>query len=308
MKMAHILKNPTTIFLLIGIFNLASCADGGHEFDATGTFEADETIISAEAPGKLLSFKVEEGQELLPDQYIGYVDTTQLSLSKAQLKAQINAVLSRKPDISSQLAALNEQLKAAKREKTRIENLIKSNAATPKQLDDIDAQINLINGNIRGLRTTLVNNTRSLDQEIGPLEAQILQVEDLIAKRKIINPVKGTVLSVYAQSYEQVGAGQPLYRIADLDELTLKVYISGDQFAQVKLNEEVSVFTDDGSGSYRETSGTIYWISEKAEFTPKSVQTKNERANKVYAVKVRVKNDGSYKIGMYGEVTFKTGK
>ncbi|MDW3209647.1 MAG: HlyD family efflux transporter periplasmic adaptor subunit [Reichenbachiella sp.] len=302
--MAHIRKNPTSTFLLIGIFYLTSCADGGHEFDATGTFEADETVISAEASGKILSFKIDEGQQLSRNQYVGYVDTTQLSLSKAQLKAQVRAVLSRKPDISSQLAALNEQLKAAKKEKERIENLLKSDAATPKQLDDVEAQINLINGNIRGLRTSLVNNTNSLDQEIGPLEAQVLQVDDLIIKSKIINPIQGTVLSVYAEPYEQVGAGQPLYRIADLNELTLKVYISGDQFSQVKLNEKVSVFTDDGSGGYRETSGTIYWISEKAEFTPKSVQTKNERANKVYAVKVRVKNDGSYKIGMYGEVTF----
>lgn len=281
---------------------LWSCADNGPAFDATGTFEADEIIISSEASGKLRSFDVDEGQHLSANQYLGYVDTTQLALSRLQLEAQIKAVLSKKPDISSQLAALNEQLKAARKEKTRIENLLRSDAATPKQLDDIDAQIDLINGNITALRTSLVNNTHSLDQEVGPLEAQILQIDDRIAKSKIVNPVKGTVLSVYAEAHEQVGAGQPLYRIADLRELTLKVYISGDQFAQVQLNQQVTVFTDDGNGGYRETTGTVYWISEKAEFTPKSVQTKNERASKVYAVKVRVRNDGSYKIGMYGEV------
>ncbi|MCV9386072.1 HlyD family secretion protein [Reichenbachiella ulvae] len=302
--MKHPLKNPICILLLSVLWS--SCTNNGHEFDATGTFEADETIISSEASGKLLSFKVDEGQELPSNQYLGYIDTTQLALTKAQLEAQIKAVLSRKPDIASQLVALNEQLKAARKEKARIENLLKSDAATPKQLDDVDAQINIINGNITGLRTSLVNNSRSLDQEIGPLEAQILQMEDKIAKSKIINPVNGTVLSVYAEPYEQVGPGQPLYRIADLSELTLKAYISGDQFAQVKLNQKVSVYTDDGNGGYKEDAGTIYWISEKAEFTPKSVQTKNERANKVYAVKIRVKNNGSYKIGMYGEVTFDT--
>ncbi|MEO1050538.1 MAG: HlyD family efflux transporter periplasmic adaptor subunit [Bacteroidota bacterium] len=283
---------------------LWSCSNGDHEFDATGTFEADETIISAAAAGKLLAFDLDEGQIISEDQYLGYIDTIQMHLSKRQLEAQIVAVLSRKPDVSAQLAALNEQLKASKVEKTRIENLLKSDAATPKQYDDIKAQIDLINGNITALRTSLVNNTNSLDKEVGPLKAQILQTQDQITKSQIINPVKGTVLSVYAEPFEHVGMGQPLYRIADLDELTLKAYVSGDQFAHLKLNQQVQVYTDDGNGGYRSTTGTVYWISEKAEFTPKSVQTKNERANKVYAIKVRVKNDGTYKIGMYGELTF----
>lgn len=300
--MRHTLKNPIYLFLLSVLWS--SCTNKGHEFDATGTFEADETIISSEASGKLLDFKVKEGQLVPAGRYVGYVDTAQLYLTKAQLQAQKRAVLSKKPDISAQLAALNEQLKAARKEKTRIENLLKSDAATPKQLDDIEAEIKVIRAKITGLRNNLLNNTNSLNSEAGPLEVQIRQVNDKIAKSKIINPLKGTVLSVYAEPYEQVAAGQPLYKIADLDELTLKVYISGDQFARVKLNQQVTVYTDDGSGGYRETQGTIYRISDKAEFTPKSVQTKNERANKVYAVKVRVINDGTYKIGMYGEITF----
>lgn len=297
------MKNPIILLLLSS--NLwFSCSTSDRKFDATGAFEAEETIISSEASGKVLAFEVEEGQVLSANQYLGYIDTVQLHLSKKQLKAQIAAVLSKKPHIASQLAALNEQLKSAKREKLRIENLLRSDAATPKQLDDIDAQIDLVNGNITALRTSLVNNTRSLDKEVGPLQAQIEQVDDQILKSQIINPVNGTVLSVYAEPYEQIGKGQPLYRIADLSELTLKAYISGDQFAQLKLSQQVKVYTDDGSGEYLESPGTVYWISEKAEFTPKTVQTKNERANKVYAIKVRVKNDGTYKIGMYGEVTF----
>ena len=281
-----------------------SCANNDHEFDATGTFEADEVIISSEASGKIRAFDLEEGQSLAINQQIGYIDTTQLFLSKKQLKAQIEAVLSKKPDISLQLIALNEQLKAAKREKVRIENLLKSDAATPKQLDDVNAEIAIVNGNITALQNSLSNNTISLDREVGPLEAQIQQVDDHINKSLIVNPIRGTVLSVYAEAHEQIGNGQPLYRIADMSELTLKAYISGDQFARVKLNQEVKVFTDDGNGSYKETTGKVYWISEKAEFTPKTIQTKNERANKVYAVKIKVTNDGTYKIGMYGEVKF----
>ena len=283
-----------------------ACGDSARVFDATGTFEADEIIVSSESSGKLRSFAVEEGQQLDANQYLGYIDTTQLALSRKQLQAQIRAVRSKKPDISAQLAALEEQLKAAETEQRRTSNLLQADAATPKQLDDINAQIDLIKGNIRGLKTSLMTNTKSLEWEVGPLEAQILQVDDKITKSKILNPIKGTVLSAYAEPHEQISVGQPLYRIADLSEITLKAYISGDQFSQVALDQSLAVYTDDGSGSFKETTGTVYWIADQAEFTPKSIQTKNERASKVYAIKIRVKNDGSYKIGMYGEVDFNT--
>lgn len=290
-------------FIIITLL-LAACDNDTHEFDASGAFEADETIISSKATGTLLSFEVEEGQALTSNTYLGYVDTTELFLNIAQLEAQMEAVLSKKPDIAAQLAALNEQLNAAEIEKKRIDNLLQADAATPKQADDIAAQIKITKGNINALRSQLVSNTRSIDKEIGPLEAQIAILEDRISKSKIVNPVEGTVLTVYAEPHELVKTGQPLYKIANLDELTLRAYITGEQLPKIKLNENVTVLTDDGNGGYSEIQGEIYWISDKAEFTPKSIQTKNERANKVYAVKVRVKNNGTYKIGMYGEIKF----
>ncbi len=294
--------NRITIMILAGWALVAASCSESHEFDASGMFEADETIISSQVAGTLLAFNVEEGQTLKLDQRLGYIDTVQLHLSRKQLQAQKAAILSRKPDISAQLAALNEQLKAALVEKERLENLLKADAATPKQMDDVNAQIDITKGNIRALRTSLQTNTESIDMEIVPLQAQIEQIDDQIARSHIVNPVVGTVLTTYAEVHEQVGRGQPLYKIADIGELTLRAYITGNQLPQVKLNQKVTVLTDNGEGGYVETDGEIYWISDKAEFTPKSIQTKDERANKVYAVKIRVKNDGTYKIGMYGEV------
>ncbi len=299
MNIKHIIQ----IALIIPA-GLMSCDNGEPEFDASGAFEADETIISAEASGKLLAFAVDEGQELRADTYLGYIDTVQLSLSIRQLEAQIDAVLSRRPDIAAQLSALNEQLRVAEIEQKRVEQLLNADAATPKQKDDVDGQIDVIKGNITALRTSLITNTQSLEMEIGPLEAQIDQLKDKIKKSIIINPINGTVLTVFAEPFEHVGMGMPLYKIADLSSLTLRAYITGDQLTQLKLNDRVEVLTDDGSGGYTSTTGTVYWISDKAEFTPKSIQTKDERANKVYAIKVRVENDGTYKIGMYGEVKF----
>lgn len=291
--------------LIIGfLFLITACGNEEKIFDASGTFEADETIISARASGTLLAFEVEEGQALTKGMYLGFIDTVQLQLSKEQLQAQISAILSKKPDISAQMAALEEQLKAASIEKQRVNKLLEAEAATPQQKDEIDAQLNIIKGNITALKASLANTIQSIDKEIGPLQAQIKSVEDRIEKSKIINPIAGTVLTVYAMPHEQVGMRQPLYKIANLDELILRAYITGDQLPKVKLNQQVAVHTDDGDGGFAKTEGTLYWVSDKAEFTPKSIQTKNERAKKVYAVKIRVKNDGTFKIGMYGEIVF----
>lgn len=290
--------------LYILVFGLSSCNNGENDFDASGTFEADETIISAQASGVLLSFEVEEGQRLEPGELVGCVDTMQLFLTRKQLLAQQAAILSRKPDVSAQLAALLEQLKAAEIEQKRTEKLLQADAATSKQLDDINAQISITKGSIRALRTSLQTNTNTIDREIGPIEAQIEQINDKLEKSKITNPIQGTILTAYAEPFEMVSMGQPLYKIADVQELTLRAYITGNQLPNVKLNQKVNVLSDDGNGDYHQTEGEIYWISDQAEFTPKTIQTKDERANKVYAIKVRVQNDGSYKIGMYGEVKF----
>ena len=283
---------------------LASCRNNQNGFDASGSFEAVETIISSEASGVIKEFHAEEGQALQAGMVLGYIDSTQLYLRKKQLTTQISAVLSKKPDVSLQLAALREQLKTAEKEKIRITNLVKADAATTKQLDDIDASIEVIKSQMEAQKSSLNISSESISKETLPLNVQIEQVNDQLEKCRIVNPVNGTVLAKYAEANEMASPGKPLYKIADLSEIILRVYITGNQLPQIKLNQKVQVHTDDGKGGYKETEGTITWINDKAEFTPKTIQTKDERANLVYAVKVRVKNDGSYKIGMYGEIKF----
>ncbi len=283
---------------------LIACSGNENSFDASGTFEAVETVISAEATGTIKELNLEEGQELKAGARIGYIDSVQLYLKKKQLDAQIGALLSKRPVVSVQLASLQAQLKTAEKEKDRFTRLVKSDAATQKQLDDINAQIELLQKQIEAQRSSLDISREGLDKDTNPLVAQIQQTNDQLAKCKLVNPVNGTVLIKYAEANEMATTGKPLYKIADLSVLTLRAYISGNQLPKVKLNQKVKVNTDDGTGGYKVTDGTITWISDKAEFTPKTIQTKDERANMVYAIKVRVVNDGSYKIGMYGEIKF----
>lgn len=292
--------------LFIGAIALLFTAGCRYEntFDASGSFEAVETVISAEATGTLKMFQVEEGQSLESGQLVGYVDTVQLFLKKKQLESQMEALAAKKPNISVQLSALQEQLKTAETEKKRVENLVKSDAATTKQLDDVNAQIAVIKKQIDAQKSTLEISSNGINKDILPLGIQIEQLNDQLQKSRIINPLSGTVIAKYAEQSEMVAAGKPLYKIADLSEIILRVYISANQLPQVKLNQNVKVHTDDGKGGFAETSGVVTWISDKAEFTPKTIQTKEERANLVYAMKVKVKNDGTYKIGMYGEINF----
>jgi HlyD family secretion protein len=273
-------------------------------FDASGSFEAEETIISAEALGVLKQFDLEEGQVLSANQYIGYVDSVQLFLKKRQLEAQITALTGRKPNTSAQLAALEVQLKTANFEANRVSNLVKANAATSKQLDDATAQVAMIEAQIIAQKSNLDISTRGISNDASPLEIQIAQLEDQLLKTKIINPMPGTVLVKYAEENEMASPGKPLYKIADLSTIILRAYVTGNQLPELKLNQEVTVHTDNGQGGFDSTKGQITWINDKAEFTPKTVQTKDERANLVYAIKVKVPNDGRFKIGMYGEITF----
>lgn len=301
MKMKKILNK--TILLLPVLFAVA-CSNGSGKFDATGTFEAEEVIVSSEAAGKLVQFDVEEGVSLKQNQIVGIVDTVQLYLKKKQLEASIKAVLSKQPDISAQLAAIDEQIKTAGTEKKRIENLVQSNAATTKQLDDVNSQIEVLNKQYNATKSSLTITKQGLQSETYPLQVQIEQTRDQLNKSVVKNPVEGTVLTRYAKQNEVTGSGKALYKIADLTNMTLRAYINGDQLGQVKLGQTVKVFVDKGNGEQKELNGEIYWVSSKAEFTPKTIQTKDERANLVYAVKVKVKNDGYLKIGMYGEIKF----
>ena len=294
----------TLIIATILISVLASCNRNEIDFDASGSFEAEETIISAETAGTIREFDVEEGQVLTAGKRIGYIDSTQLYLKKKQLEAQINAMLSKRPNMAAQSAALKEQLSTAETEQKRIANLVKSDAATTKQLDDINATIKVIKKQIEAQRSSLSITTEGINKDASVLRVQIAQLNDDLRKCRLVNPVNGTVLTKYAESYEVTSPGKPLYKIADLSTILMRAYVTGNQLPLIKLNQKVNVLTDDGSGGYKQTAGLITWINDKAEFTPKTIQTKDERANMVYAIKIKVTNDGSYKIGMYGEVKF----
>lgn len=283
---------------------LFECGNGNGKFDASGTFESEEIIISAEAMGKIVQFNVEEGARLTQNQVVGVIDTLQLYLKKKQLEASVKAILSKQPDVAAQLAAIQEQIKTAETERRRIENLVKSNAAATKQLDDVNAQIDLLNKQFNATKSSLMVTKQGLQSETYPLQIQIEQINDQLNKSKIINPVEGTVLTRFTKQNEVTTTGKALYKIADLSTMTLRAYVNGDQLEQIKLRQKVKVYVDKGEGDQKEMQGEIYWVSSKAEFTPKTIQTKDERANLVYAIKVKVINDGYLKIGMYGEIKF----
>jgi HlyD family secretion protein len=295
----------TNYYLLAFISLLTiSCAQTDSEFDATGNFEADEVIISAEAAGKILRLDIEEGSELKSQSAIGLIDTTQLYLKKKQLEYSIRAVNAKQPNATIQLAAIQEQIETAGREKKRVENLLKDDAATQKQLDDINSQLDLLQRQYSATQSTLNITKQSLQSETLPLQAQLEQVQDQIKKSQIINPINGTVLTLFAKQNEVVTPGKALYKIADLSTIILRAYISGNQLSQIKLGQSATVLVDAANDEYKKYTGTISWVSDKAEFTPKTIQTKEERANLVYAIKIDVKNDGYLKLGMYGEVKF----
>lgn len=291
-----------TLIILSATIMLASCASEENAFDATGTFEAKEIIVSTGVGGKIIQLKAEEGDSLTANAIVGTIDTTQLYLKKLQLQAQIKAVLSKQPDINSQIAALQEQIKTANTEKMRIDNLVAAGVGTQKQADDIRSQIAVLQKQLDAQQTALQITSQSIYQEVAPLTMQIAQVDDQLVQSAILNPVKGTVLTLYAEQGEFTTPGKAIYKIADLSTMTLRAYITGSQLAQIKLGQQVTVKIDNGEKNYSELPGTIYWISEKAEFTPKTIQTKEERANLVYAIKVKVPNNGQIKIGMYGEL------
>ncbi|MGN5954399.1 HlyD family secretion protein [Sphingobacterium lactis] len=288
----------------ISLLGLLSCKSKEEAFDASGSFEAIETIISAEANGTIKSLHVEEGEDLQAGQLVGYIDTVQTYLKIKQLEAQIGAGLSRKPNIPVQLSSLKQQIAHLESERERTRKLVAGDAATPKQLDDIESQILVLRKQLDAQQSSLAITDQRIGKEVAPVEVQIAQLQDQLAKSKIINPIQGTVLTKYVEENEAAMMGKPLYKIADLSEIILRVYISGSQLPQVKIGQKLTVLTDDGNEGYTKTEGVVTWIADKAEFTPKTIQTKDERANLVYAVKVKVKNDGRYKIGMYAEVKF----
>lgn len=293
------------IFILLSIFTgLYACREQLDTADAYGNFEAREVIVSAEANGKIIQLDIEEGQVLEAGRLVGIIDTIQLHLKKLQLLAGIQMVSGKTQDIQPQIDVLEEQKQNLLREKGRIEALLKDDAATPKQLDDIKGQIVVVERQIKASKAQNRTFNRGLLGEIDPLRVQIRQLEDQISKCYIRNPFKGTVLLQLAEESEITATGRPLYKIARLEDMYLRVYVNGAQLPHIEIGQEVTVFIDENEKENRSMSGTISWISGKAEFTPKIVQTKEERVNLVYAVKIKVKNDGSLKIGMPGEAVF----
>lgn len=293
----------STLFLLA--LTIFSCNNNDGEFDATGTFEATETIVSSEATGVLRAFTLEEGEVLKKGQRVGAIDSTQLYLNKLQLRENQKAVLAGRPDVRTQIEATKKEIENARVERRRIENLVKGEVANQKQLDDINTRLAVLEARLAAQENSLKTTIATITEQSNAINVQLLMVEDQLRKCAIINPINGTVLTKYAMENEMTLPGKALYKIADLSALTLRAYVSGGQLSLFKLGQAVDVLVDAPNDQYKTYKGTITWISDKAEFTPKTIQTKDERANLVYAMKILVKNDGFLKLGMYGEVKFR---
>lgn len=299
------LKN--TMLFLAALLPVA-CSNNKTDYDASGIFESTEVIVSSQVSGQLMEFTVTEGQQLQAHSYLGYVDTTQLYLKKQQLMASRTAVSSRSTSVPRQIASLKEQIATQKRELARFGNLVKLNAANQKQVDDIQSQLSVLEKQLAAQTELLVNNNQGISGESTALESQIAQIEDQLLKSRITSPIQGTVLTKYAEQGEFTAPGKALFKVSDMQQMYLRAYITSDQLTQLKQGQSVTVYADFGEDKMRTYPGTISWIADKAEFTPKTIQTRNERANLVYAVKIAVTNDGYLKNGMYGEVKFNAPK
>ncbi len=289
-------------FYLPILLLVVACRNGNDQPDAYGSFEATEITVSSLAGGRIMALAVEEGQLLDSGQMVGFIDTTDLHLKKLQGLEQKNATGSRKDDLLAQIAVQEQNRENVLIEKARVERLLRDGAASRKQLDDIQSQLKLIDRQIEALKSQF----RGIDDQVGSAEQQIAQVRESIRNAQIVNPVQGTVLTRFAETGEVTTFGKPLYRIADLRVMDLRVYVGGAQLPQVKIGDKVEVRIDKDEKTNTRMEGVVSWISQTAEFTPKTIQTKEERVNLVYAVKVRVVNDGSLKIGMPGEIRFIT--
>lgn len=297
--------HKSLVFLLAGTLLLtAACEDNTRTSNAYGNFEADEILISAETPGKILRLNVQEGEILQAGDTVAQIDTSDLHLQRLTLDAQRGAVRARYPQLTAQIDIIKAERAVLERDKSRLEALVADSAATQQELDGVNGRLDVLEERIRSIRT----QHEPLLAELGLIDAQEARLNDMFNKSTIVNPVGGTVLIKHAEEHELASPGRPLYTIAALDELDLRVFVSGADLPNVKLGEQAEVIVDDGKGSLRSLPGVVSWVNAKAEFTPTTVQTREERVNLVYAVKVRTPNDGTLKIGMPGEVNFGTGQ
>lgn len=299
------MKTYRCLLALAAAIATTSCNNHSLKHDASGVFEVTEIVVSAQTSGELLRFDLEEGKTLSVNEVVGCIDTIQLALKKEQLEANIIASESSKQNVATQIAALEEQIATQHREQKRYDNLVRSDAANQKQLDDINANLALLKRQVAAQKETLLNSNQRAAADILSLTAQIKQINDQLQKSIIKSPIAGIVLAKYAEESELCATGRALFKIADTSTMKLRAYITADQLNSITLGEAVKVYADQGTESYKEYAGEIIWIADKAEFTPKTIQTRDERANLVYAIKIAVKNDGYIKKGMYGEVNFK---
>lgn len=298
------MNNRYKVLALILVILSLSCSNRNGKADAYGSFEADEIIVSAEGNGKIIELNLEEGQSLTAGQYIGLIDTLQLYLQKQQLNAQIEGTFAQRADIPKQVRALQEKLTGMLNEKKRLQSLLQSNAATNKQMDDLNTEIQVVRSQLDATRSNLNVQNKGVLSQIDAMQYQVTSLENAIEKSLIKSPIKGIVLKKYVNKYEFISTGRPLFKIADVSKMTLKVYVTEDQLSSLKLGENCEVRIDKKDDELKTYKGKIMWISDESEFTPKMIQTKNERVNLVYAVKISVKNDGDIKVGMPGDVVF----
>lgn len=301
----QIIKNMRKIYVMASAALLmAACGNKEKEYDATGTFEATETTVFAEQSGALLTFSVNEGDNIEADKEVGLIDTIQTWLKIQQLNATKEVYQSQKPDMERQIAATRQQLAKAQQDERRYRELVADGAAPSKMLDDATSQVKVLQRQLDAQISSLSTNTRALDKQTAAADVQVSQLQDQLRKCHIVTPTKGSVLEKYVERGEFVSIGKPLFKMADTENMYLRAYVTSAQLQNIKLGQQVKVYADYGDGQKKAYDGTISWISSRSEFTPKTILTDDERADLVYATKVAVKNDGYIKIGMYGEVKF----
>jgi len=290
----------SNLLALFSLMLIMSCTDSQSGKDATGVFEATEVIVSAESAGKLMRLTVHEGQQLKKDEILGLIDTIQLSLQKMQLRANQLSLRAGKPDVPSQVGAIEKEIEKLEFEKQRTQKLLEGDVATQKQLDDIQSQLDVLRARLKAQKKSLGSSVAAIDAQYEAMEVQMDQLNDQIARCQIKSPIDGSLLVKYAEQGEFVNLGKPLFKVANMEEMVLRAFVTVEQLKALQINQKVTVLAEFGAEETKEYEGEITWISDQSEFTPKTIQTQDERANLVYAIKVSLKNDGVLKIGMYG--------
>jgi len=294
----------TIMMIAVAALMLTACGNKEKEYDATGTFEATEVTIAAEQNGTLMTFQVNEGDEIALGKEVGLIDTTQIWLKMKQMHATKEVYQSQKPDMEAQIAATRQQLVKAKQDQQRYQELVADGAAPSKTLDDANHQVQVLQKQLNAQISSLSTSTNALNKQMAATDVQVSQLQDQLLKCHISVPIKGVVLEKYVEQGEYVATGKPLFKMADTEQMFLRAYVTSAQLQHIKVGQHAKVFADYGDGQRKEYDGVITWISSRSEFTPKTILTDDERADLVYAVKVALKNDGYVKIGMYGEVKF----